>query len=86
VILDSPVRNATSSARADAVERVKQAIEEFVRHVTENEPGSRLYAAWQEAGDPTKFVTCSSSRTRPRTRHTANPPRYGHSRTSTRPS
>lgn len=49
-------QTAHYQVRADAVERVKQAIEEFVGYVTENEPGSRLYAAWQEVNDPTKFV------------------------------
>jgi quinol monooxygenase YgiN len=42
--------------RPEAVDRVKRAIEEFVRYVTENEPGSRLYSAWQEVDNPTKFV------------------------------
>jgi quinol monooxygenase YgiN len=40
----------------EAVPRVKDAIEEFVRYVRENEPGSKLYAAWQEVDDPTRFV------------------------------
>jgi quinol monooxygenase YgiN len=39
-----------------AVEKVKAAIEEFVRYVADNERGSRLYASWQEQDDPTKFV------------------------------
>ena len=42
--------------RAEAVDRVKAAIEEFVAYVAANEPGSRLYSAWQEVEDPTKFV------------------------------
>lgn len=42
--------------RPEAVDRVRVAIEGFVRYVSENEPGSRLYAAWQEVDDPTKFV------------------------------
>ncbi len=35
--------------RPEAVDRVKRAIGEFVRYVTDNEPGSRLYSAWQQA-------------------------------------
>jgi quinol monooxygenase YgiN len=49
-------QTAHYQVRLDAVDRVKVAIEEFVRYVTENEPGSRLYSAWQEVADPTKFV------------------------------
>jgi quinol monooxygenase YgiN len=39
-----------------AVEKVKTAIEEFVRYVRNNEPGTKLYAAWQQEEDPTRFV------------------------------
>lgn len=49
-------QTAHYQVRAAAVDRVRTAIEEFVAYVAQNEPGSRLYAAWQEAGDPTKFV------------------------------
>jgi quinol monooxygenase YgiN len=38
------------------VEKVKQAIEEFVDYVRANEPGSRMYTAWQQQSDPTRFV------------------------------
>ena len=49
-------QTAHYQVRAEAVERVKTAIEEFVAYVAQNEPGSRLYSAWQEVEDPTKFV------------------------------
>ena len=49
-------QTAHYQVKADAVERVKAAIEEFVGYVRDNEPGSRLYAAWQSVDDPTKFV------------------------------
>src|SRR6185437_15628081 len=49
-------QTAQYQVRPEAVDRVKRAIGEFVRYVTKNEPGSRLYSAWQQADDPTKFV------------------------------
>jgi quinol monooxygenase YgiN len=39
-----------------AVDKVKAAITEFVDYVAGNEPGTRMYAAWQQADDPTRFV------------------------------
>jgi quinol monooxygenase YgiN len=39
-----------------AVDTVKAAIAEFVEYVTEHEPGTRIYTAWQQHSDPTKFV------------------------------
>jgi quinol monooxygenase YgiN len=39
-----------------AVARVKAAIAEFVEYVTDNEPGTTRYTAWQQEDDPTKFV------------------------------
>lgn len=49
-------QTAHYQVRREAVDRVKSAITEFVGYVTENEPGTRLYAAWQEVDDPTTFV------------------------------
>ena len=42
--------------KPSAVEKVKQAIQEFVRCVQANEPGTQMYLAWQERDDPTQFV------------------------------
>lgn len=42
--------------KPSAVEKVKQAIQEFVRYVQANEPGTQMYLAWQERDDPTQFV------------------------------
>lgn len=39
-----------------AVEKVKAAIEEFVAYVADNEPGTKMYTAWQQADDRAKFV------------------------------
>jgi quinol monooxygenase YgiN len=42
--------------KASAVDKVKQAIKDFVRYVEENEPGTRMYLAWQQKDDPTRFL------------------------------
>ena len=42
--------------KPSAVEKIKQAIQVFVRHVQENEPGTKMYLAWQEKDDPTRFL------------------------------
>jgi quinol monooxygenase YgiN len=42
--------------KAQAIDKVKAAIEEFVGYVKANEPRTRLYAAWQQKEDPTRFV------------------------------
>ena len=42
--------------KASAVAKVKQAIKDFVRYVEENEPGTRMYLAWQQKDDPTRFL------------------------------
>ena len=39
-----------------AVEKVKQAIKEFVAYVQANEPGTHMYMAWQQTDDPTHFL------------------------------
>jgi hypothetical protein len=47
--------------RPSGVNKVKQAIQEFVAYVQANEPGTHMYLAWQQQDDPTR----SSSRTLP---------------------
>src|ERR1700738_4139572 len=49
-------QTAYYQVKPTAVEKVKAAIEEFVRYVKNSEPGSKLYAAWQQQDDPTRFV------------------------------
>jgi quinol monooxygenase YgiN len=47
---------AEYTVKPSGVQKVKQAIQEFVRYVQEHESGSRVYAAWQQQDDPTRFV------------------------------
>lgn len=49
-------QTAHYQVQPNAVEKVKAAIEEFVDYVAANEPGSRVYTAWQQRDDPTRFV------------------------------
>jgi quinol monooxygenase YgiN len=49
-------QTARYQVNPDAVDKVKAAIAEFVQYVTEHEPGTRVYTAWQQQDDPTKFV------------------------------
>lgn len=42
--------------RPEGVEKVKRAIQEFVPYVRAKEPGTRMYLAWQQKDDPTRFV------------------------------
>jgi quinol monooxygenase YgiN len=42
--------------RPEGVEKVKRAIQEFVPYVKAEEPGTRMYLAWQRQDDPTRFV------------------------------
>lgn len=47
---------AEYEVRESGVEKVKHAIEEFLPHIRANEPGTRLYVAWQNKEKPTRFV------------------------------
>ena len=49
-------QTAHYQVEASAVDKVKAAIAEFVEYVTKHEPGSRMYTAWQQKDDPTRFV------------------------------
>jgi quinol monooxygenase YgiN len=42
--------------KPSGVETVRQAIADFVLHVRANEPGTKLYVAWQQQDDPTRFT------------------------------
>jgi quinol monooxygenase YgiN len=47
---------AEYEVKSDAVEKVKQAIREFVHYVETNEPGTLIYSAWQKQNHPTHFT------------------------------
>lgn len=49
-------QTAHYQVNASAVEKVKAAIDEFVEYVAKNEPDTKIYMAWQQQDDPTKFV------------------------------
>jgi quinol monooxygenase YgiN len=49
-------QTATYQVKPQAVEKVKRAIEEFVRYVQANEPGTQMYVAWQRQEDSTRFL------------------------------
>jgi quinol monooxygenase YgiN len=42
--------------RPSGVDKVTQAIKEFVAYVKANEPGTQMYLAWQQSDDPTRFL------------------------------
>ena len=49
-------QTAQYQVNESAVEGVVEAVEEFVTYVTDNEPGTLFYAAWQSVDDPSRFV------------------------------
>ena len=56
-MLNVPIyQTAHYEVDAAAVDDVVAAIKVFVAHVSANEPGTKVYAAWQQKDDPTKFV------------------------------
>jgi quinol monooxygenase YgiN len=42
--------------KPSGVDKVRRAIAELVPYVRANEPGTKLYLAWQQKDDPTRFV------------------------------
>lgn len=49
-------QTATYQVKPQAVPQVKRAIQEFVDYIRANEPGTRMYIAWQEQENPTRFI------------------------------
>jgi quinol monooxygenase YgiN len=47
---------AQYQVNSHTVDKVKKAIKEFVSYVKAKEPGTLLYVAWQQKGNPTRFV------------------------------
>jgi quinol monooxygenase YgiN len=47
---------AEYEVKPSGVEKVKRAIAEFLPYLEANEPGTRLYVAWQGKDNPTRFV------------------------------
>ncbi len=47
---------ARYQVRPEALEKVLDAIHEFVAYVRSSEPGTLRYDVWQEKSDPTRFV------------------------------
>ena len=47
---------AQYQVRTEGVGKVKTAIREFVEYVKANEPGTRMYIAWQEQENPGRLV------------------------------
>lgn len=47
---------ANYRVKTSGADKVKSAIEEFVPYIRDSEPGTRLYEAWQQGNDPTRFV------------------------------
>ena len=49
-------QTAHYEVKPGAVEAVTRAIVEFIDYVGANEPGTELYASWQQQDQPTHFV------------------------------
>ncbi len=49
-------QTAHYQVKLQAVDKVKKAIDDFVRYVKANEPDTEMYIAWQQHDDPTRFV------------------------------
>ena len=47
---------AKYQVKFEAVDAVKKAIKEFTKYVKAHEKGTRLYMAWQDIDDQTKFT------------------------------
>ena len=42
--------------KSSAINKVKLAIEEFVKYLQTSEVGTEMYLAWQQKDDPTRFL------------------------------
>ena len=49
-------KTARFQVRAEALEKCKQAIQEFVQHIHDHEPGTQIYISLQQKDGPTQFI------------------------------
>ncbi|MDE2026231.1 MAG: antibiotic biosynthesis monooxygenase [Patescibacteria group bacterium] len=47
---------ATYQVKEESIKKIKKAIENFTAYVKKHESGTKLYMAWQDEKDPTKFT------------------------------
>jgi quinol monooxygenase YgiN len=50
------IRLVDIEVKANGVAKVKDAIQDFVAYVQANEPGTKMYLAWQQTDDATHFL------------------------------
>jgi quinol monooxygenase YgiN len=51
-----PIYQTGAQVRPTGVDKIKQAIQEFVAYVKTNAPGTYMYLTWQQSDDPTRFL------------------------------
>ncbi len=49
-------QTAQYKVKAEAIDKVKQAIQDFVVYIKANEPGTKLYFAWQQQDNLSQFM------------------------------
>jgi quinol monooxygenase YgiN len=47
---------ARFQVRPESVEKVRQAVRDFIDHIRANEPGTGLYVSLEDSKDPTRFL------------------------------
>ena len=49
-------QTARFQVKPEALEKCQEAVREFIAYIRANEPGTLLYLALEEQGDPTRFL------------------------------